>query len=264
MPQPLGTLYLVPAPLDFACDTQSDIADVLPQLTLVRAASLRHWVVENAKSSRAVLKRIGAVTPLVCSLQEMQLQELPRALHKKGDHSPAQVDGAAVRALLAPLLAGHDMGLMSEAGMPAVADPGSSLVRAAHDMGAQVQTLVGPSSLLLALASSGLSGQSFAFLGYLPQQEPARSERIKQLDAYARKNGQAQLCIETPYRNQALWQALLTHLQPETRLALASGLTLSSAMNLSMAVGAWRKADSALQARVLAALQAPCIFTWGP
>ena len=79
MPQPLGTLYLVPAPLDFACDTQSDIADVLPQLTLVRAASLRHWVVENAKSSRAVLKRIGAVTPLVCSLQEMQLQELPRA-----------------------------------------------------------------------------------------------------------------------------------------------------------------------------------------
>ena len=264
MSQPLGTLYLVPAPLDFACDTQSEITDVLPQLTLARAASLRYWVVENAKSSRAVIKRIGAVTPLVCSLQEMQIQELPRELHKKGDHSPAQVDGAAVRALLAPLLAGHDIGLMSEAGMPAVADPGSSLVRTAHDMGAQVHTLVGPSSLLLALASSGLSGQSFAFVGYLPQQDPERGQRITQLETLARKSGQAQLCIETPYRNKALWQALLAQLQGETRLALASGLTLASAVTLSLPVSSWRKADSALQARIAAALAAPCIFTWGP
>ena len=119
-------------------------------------------------------------------------------------------------------------------------------------------------SFWLALASSGLSGQSFAFVGYLPQQEPERGQRITQLETLARKSGQAQLCIETPYRNNALWQALLAQVQGETRLALGSGLTLESAVPLSLPVHSWLKADAALQARIAAALAAPCIFTWGP
>ena len=121
------------------------------------------------------------------------------------------------------------MGLVSEAGMPAVADPGSSVVRAAHDLGVAVVPLVGPVSLLLALAASGLNGQNFAFVGYLPQDTAERAQRIKTLESLALKTGQTQLFIETPYRNAALFQALLQTLQHNTRLAVCSGLTLASA-----------------------------------
>ena len=167
---PKGRLYLVPAPLDFGCATQAPLSDVLPQHTLATAAQLKHWVCENAKTARAYLKRIQEFAPLACTVQDMAIQELPREVHKKGDHG----GGFDASPLLAPALAGHDIGLLSEAGMPAVADPGSSVVRAAHDLGVQVIPLVGPVSLLLALASSGLSGQNFAFVGYLPQDATAR------------------------------------------------------------------------------------------
>ena len=257
----MACLYLIPTPLDFGCEDSSAALDaVLPAATIARAASLQHWVVENAKSARAFLKRVQAVRPLACSLQEMHIAELPRAAHKKGDHGQAG-DAAAAAALLAPLAAGQDMGLLSEAGMPAVADPGSSIVRAAHAMGARVQAMVGPSSLLLALAASGLNGQQFAFVGYLPQQAAERSTRIKQLEAFALKTGQAQLCIETPYRNAALWQALLATLQPQTMLALHSGLTLAGAYSRSLPVQAWRKLGDAPELQ--AALRLPCIFAFG-
>jgi 16S rRNA (cytidine1402-2'-O)-methyltransferase len=236
-----GTLYLVPAPLDFGCATQSPITDVLPELTLRTAARLQHWVCENAKSTRAYLKRVGEHHPLAVPLQQMQLQELPREAHKKGDHGG---QGGAVfdaKALLAPALAGHDMGLVSEAGMPAVADPGSSIVRAAHDAGIPVVPLVGPVSLLMTLAASGLNGQNFAFVGYLPQDAGQRVQRIKELEQLAQRHNQAQLFIETPYRNPALWQALLGSLQPGTRLALASGLTLESARIASRSVQDWKQ-----------------------
>lgn len=239
-----GTLYLVPAPLDFGCATQSPITDVLPELTLRTAARLQYWVCENAKSTRAYLKRVGEHTPLAVPLQQMQLQELPREAHKKGDHGGK---GGAVfdaKALLAPALAGHDMGLVSEAGMPAVADPGSSIVRAAHDAGITVVPLVGPVSLLMTLAASGLNGQNFAFVGYLPQDAAQRVLRIKELEQLAQRHNQAQLFIETPYRNPALWQALLHSLQPNTRLALASGLTLESARIHSRSVKDWKKAGT--------------------
>ncbi|QXL84524.1 SAM-dependent methyltransferase [Comamonas sp. NLF-1-9] len=236
-----GTLYLVPAPLDFGCTPQAPLTEVLPQATMVRAAALSHWVCENAKSCRAYLKRLAEHQALACPLQMQSITELPHAVHKKGDH----VGGFDARALLAPLLQGHDLGLVSEAGMPAVADPGSALVRAAHDAGISVVPLVGPVSLLLALAASGLNGQNFAFVGYLPQQAEARAQRIRQLESLALRQGQTQLFIETPYRNAALWQALVQQLQGSTRLALASGLTLAQARVRSMPVAAWRSQGAA-------------------
>lgn len=236
-----GKLYLVPTPLDFGCATQSPITDVLPELTLRTAARLQHWVCENAKSTRAYLKRVDEHTPLAVPIQQMQLQELPREAHKKGDHGGK---GAAVfdaKALLAPALTGHDMGLVSEAGMPAVADPGSSIVRAAHDAGIAVIPLVGPVSLLMTLAASGLNGQNFAFVGYLPQDAAQRIQRIKELEQLAQRHNQAQLFIETPYRNPALWQALLHSLQPTTRIAMASGLTLENASIQSRSAKDWKR-----------------------
>lgn len=233
-----GRLYLVPTPLDFGCGTQAPLAAVLPAGTIAQAALLTHWICENAKSARAFLKRVGEVQPLAAPLQQQAIQELPREVHKKGDHVPAAFDA---KPLLQPALAGHDIGLLSEAGMPAVADPGSSVVRAAQDLGLQVVPLVGPVSLLLALAASGLNGQNFAFIGYLPQDAGQRTQRLRELEALALRTGQTQMFIETPYRNAALWQAMLQALRPGTRLAVASALTLPDARCRSASVSAWKQ-----------------------
>jgi 16S rRNA (cytidine1402-2'-O)-methyltransferase len=208
----------------------------MPEGTLQVAATLQHWVCENAKSTRAYLKRIHETHPLCAPLQAMNLQELPHDVHKKGDHL-GQFDA---RPLLQPALQGHHMGLVSEAGMPAIADPGSSVVRAAHDLGLHVVPLVGPVSLLLAMAASGLNGQNFAFVGYVPSAPPERTQRIRELESLALKTGQTQLFIETPYRNTALLQALLQTLQHNTRLATASGLTLAQANCYSDIVKNWK------------------------
>lgn len=232
-----GKLYLVPAPLDFGCATQTPLTEALPQGTLVVAARLQHWVCENAKSARAYLKRVNELHPLPCPIQALQIQELPREVHKKGDHGGT----FDARPLLSAALAGHDVGLLSEAGMPAVADPGSSVVRAAHELGIEVVPLVGPVSLLLALAASGLSGQNFAFVGYLPQEAAARAQRIKELETLVQKTGQTQLFIETPYRNTALLDALLRTLQPTIRLAVSSGLTLADAQSRSGDIKQWKQ-----------------------
>lgn len=233
-----GKLYLVPAPLDFGCEVQTPLDQVLPAGTLTVAARLPHWICENAKSARAYLKRVGELQPLARPIQALDIRELPREVHKKGDHGPGGFDA---RPLLTPALAGADMGLLSEAGMPAVADPGSSVVRAAHELGISVVPLVGPVSLLLALAASGLSGQNFAFVGYLPQEADARAQRIRELESLALKTGQTQIFIETPYRNAALLEALLKTLQHNTRLAMACGLTLASATIRSEHVKQWKQ-----------------------
>lgn len=233
-----GTLYLVPAPLDFGCDELTPLQDALPHATLAVAARLGHWICENAKSTRAYLKRVDAVVPLTHPLQTLSITELPREVHKKGDHQAGSFDATA---LLTAALEGHDIGLVSEAGMPAIADPGSSVVRAAHALGLTVTPLVGPVSLLLALAASGLNGQNFAFVGYLPQDASARAQRIRELEALALKTGQTQLFIETPYRNAALLQSLTSTLQGHTRLAVSSGLTLAHARTHSALVKAWRQ-----------------------
>jgi len=235
---PKGTLYLVPTPLDFGCDAQAAITDVLPQKTLYVAAGVTHWITENAKSTRAFLKRVDAHVALANTIQENTITELPREVHKKGDHT-GEFDA---KPMLKAALAGHDVGLVSEAGMPAVADPGASVVRAAHELGIRVVPLVGPVSLLLALAASGLNGQNFAFVGYLPQDSAARSQRLRELESLAAKHKQTQLFIETPYRNQAVWEALVNGLQGTTRLARASGLTMDTMQVHCKTVQAWRSA----------------------
>jgi len=238
---PKGRLLLVPTPLDFGCATLAPIENVLPAATLLAAAQTTHWVTENAKSTRAFLKRVGEHQPLALPLQQQTITELPREVHKKGDHT-GEFDA---KPLLKAALAGHDVGLVSEAGMPAVADPGSSVVRAAHELGIRVVPLVGPVSLLLALATSGLNGQNFAFVGYLPQDGAARTQRLRELEGLAVKHGQTQMFIETPYRNQALWDALVNGLQGHTRLARASGLTMASMQVHCKTVQAWRSAGKA-------------------
>ena len=250
---PTGRLYLVPAPLDFGCAVQAPLADVMPAGTLATAARLTHWICENAKSARAYLKRIDETHALALPMREQQIVELPREVHKKGDHE----GGFDATALLVPALQGNDVGLLSEAGMPAIADPGSSVVRAAHDLGVAVVPLVGPVSLLLALAASGLNGQNFAFVGYLPQDAAQRAQRIKELEALALKTGQAQLFIETPYRNAAVWDSLLKTLQPPTRLAVASGLTLPEGFTHSRQVKAWRQQGAPVKN------DTPAVFTIG-
>ena len=250
---PKGKLYLVPAPLDFGCEAQAPLQDVMPLGTLPIAATLSCWICENAKSTRAYLKRVGELQPLQQPIQAQQNQELPREVHNKGDHS----GNFDARPLLAPALAGQDMGLVSEAGMPAIADPGSSVVRAAHDLGLQVVPLTGPMSLVLALAASGLNGQNFAFVGYLPQDGGERSQRIRELESLALKTGQTQIFIETPYRNAALLQALLQTLQHNTRLALSCGLSLPGAWSRSASASVWKRDKPA------APLALPTVFCIG-
>jgi 16S rRNA (cytidine1402-2'-O)-methyltransferase len=252
-----ATLYLVPTPLDHGCAGQTPLHQVLPLGTIQTAAALSHWIGENAKSTRAFLKRVAEIAPLARPLQAQHIVELPHAAHKKGDHA----GGAAfdARALLAPALQGHDIGLVSEAGMPAVADPGSSVVRAAHELNLRVAPLVGPASILLALAASGLNGQRFAFAGYLPQDEAARARQLKQREARALQSGETQLFIETPYRNAALLRALLAHLRPATRLAVCGGVTLAGARAITRTVAQWRQrpGDPGLD------LELPAVFAIG-
>jgi len=236
-PTTLGRLFLVPAPLDFGCESTAALEEVMPMGTLKIAAQLNHWICENAKSTRAYLKRVDALVPLDTPIQGQQITELPRQVHKKGDH----LGDFDAKPLLTCALQGHDVGLVSEAGMPAVADPGSSVVRAAHSLGITVVPLTGPVSLLLALAASGLNGQNFAFVGYLPQDSAERSKRIRELESLASRTGQTQIFIETPYRNAALLQGLLQTLQANTRLAISSGLTLATAQSRSAPVSQWKK-----------------------
>jgi 16S rRNA (cytidine1402-2'-O)-methyltransferase len=236
--KPLGKLVLMPNTLDFGCDAAAvpPIQHALPHAVIEQAAQLTHWVAENAKTTRAFLKRVNEVVPLVQPLQSIGIVELPRP--PKGQHRPLPQDLAS---LLAPTLAGHDMGLISEAGLPAVADPGAALVQAAHAAGVQVQVLCGPSALLLALAASGLQGQCFAFVGYLPVNEAERTAKLRELESLSKRQQQTQLLIETPYRNSALWAALTSQLQPGTRLSVSCGLTLPRGFSVTRTVAQWRK-----------------------
>ena len=251
-----GRLFLVPTPLDHGCAEQTPLDDVLPLGTIKKAAAIACWIGENAKSTRAFLKRVDAVAPLAQPIQAQQITELPREVHKKGDHAGAARFDA--RPLLAPALQGQDVGLVSEAGMPAVADPGSSVVRAAHQLGIEVLPLTGPVSLLLALAASGLNGQNFAFTGYLPQDASARTTQIQQISRAVQQSGQTRIVIETPYRNQVLLEALLSGLDGQLRLCVASGLTLPDADGArSASVAEWR------QARWAVTPKAPAVFLIG-
>ena len=216
-----GRLYLIPTPL-----AAGDPAQVLPPATLAALRGLDHFIAERAKTARAVLK--AAAHPL--PLPQIHISEL-------NEHTPP----AALPSMLEPLLAGHDVGLMSEAGCPGVADPGAALVALAHDHGVPVLPLVGPSSLLLALMAAGMNGQQFYFAGYLPTKPAERETVLRSLEKTARQKHVTQIFIETPYRNEAMLDSLLKVLQPDTRLAVAVDLTGEGESVMSRRVAAWRK-----------------------
>lgn len=217
-----GILYLIPTPLG---DTPLD--RVLPEHTRRIAAGLGTFVVEQAKTARAFLKQLPTALPL----QQLTLLEL-------NEHTRT----SELEALLAPLLAGQDVGLISEAGCPAVADPGADLVRLAHARGIAVRPLVGPSSILLALMGSGLVGQRFAFHGYLPAKPEDRARALRDLEKRAEREDAAQAFIETPYRNGALLETILATCRDDTLISLARDLTLEHEFVVTRAVAQWRTA----------------------
>lgn len=219
-----GTLYLIPVTLGDTAWTE-----FLPQRTRDIACALRHFAVENAKTARAELKRMAHPFPL----RELAIEQLPEKPDRK-----------QIEQLLAPLRAGHDLGLMSEAGCPGIADPGALLVQRAHELGIRVVPLVGPSSILLALMASGLNGQQFAFHGYLPARDPERSVKISELERESQQLKQTQIFIETPYRNEALFASLLKNCKPATRLCVASNLTLTDEQIATHRIAEWRTAPA--------------------
>lgn len=220
-----GRLFLVPAWLSEA----SPAAAALPAAALERVRALERFVVEDARSARRFLAACGHPKPL----REIVFAEL-------NEHT----DPAAVPGLLAPLLEGTDVGLLSEAGLPAIADPGALLVAAAHARGVAVVPLVGPSSLMLALMASGLEGQRFRFHGYLPVEGPARRARVAELEREAARADETQVFIETPYRNDALLADILAACRGATRLAVAADLTAPTEWIRMDRVDAWKARPS--------------------
>lgn len=216
-----GVLYLIPVPLG-----PSDLNAVLPAMVQDRARQLKHFVAENAKSARAFLKSLPTDTPL----QQIGITEL-------SEHTPA----SALPSLLAPLLAGEDVGLISEAGCPAVADPGANLVALAQREGISVIPMVGPSSILLALMGSGLSGQNFAFHGYLPAKEEERQKKLRELEKDSRQEKRTQIFIETPYRNRQMLETLVKTCADGTRICVATDLTLDSESVMTRTPAEWRR-----------------------
>lgn len=215
-----GILYLIPCTLG---DTPAE--QVLPQHVIGIARKLQHFVVEQPKSARQFLSALKPEQPIQ-SLHFASLNE-----HTAADE---------LAGLLAPLLAGHDVGILSEAGCPGVADPGADLVGLAHRNGIRVVPLVGPSSILLALMASGLNGQCFAFHGYLPIEEAERKKTIVSLEAESAKRKQTQLFIETPYRNDKLFGLLLACCRPQTRLCVATDITLPGEQIQARSIAQWK------------------------
>jgi 16S rRNA (cytidine1402-2'-O)-methyltransferase len=224
-----GTLYLIPNTLGATEAAPHALSHILPEQVQDITSKLDYFVAENAKTARAFLKLIAIDHPLARPLQDIQIAEL-------NVNTPAQ----ALASLLAPLLDGRDAGLVSEAGVPAVADPGADLVRLAHQHGITVRPLVGPSSLLLAVMASGLNGQSFAFNGYLPTDAAQRGKRIQQLEQRSRSEKQTQLLIETPYRNGAMLEALVASCQPGTLVCVATDLSLPTEAVRTLTAAKWK------------------------
>lgn len=216
-----GILYLIPVPLG-----DIDPVTVLPENTLTIARRLSCFIAENAKSARRFLKAAGTLH----TLQDITVLEM--------DKHQSRVD---FDYYFSNLRSGTDTGLVSEAGIPAVADPGSAFVQQAHRESIRVVPLIGPSSILLALAASGLNGQSFTFHGYLPKVTEARKIKIRAMELQVKKNLETQIFIETPYRNTALLNDLLQSCSETILLCIATDITLPSEEILTLPVGAWKK-----------------------
>lgn len=217
-----GTLYLLPVTLG-----DDRLSRALPTDVIALAQQLDTFVVENEKTARRFLGLVKPIKP-VRELEMLVLNE-----HTADKELPT---------LLAPLLAGKDVGLMSEAGCPGIADPGARLAELAHRRGIRVAPLVGPSSILLGLMASGLNGQRFTFLGYLPSDKAERIKQLKELEKISQRQRETQVFIETPYRNQHMLEDILAHCQPQTRLCVASNVSLENELIISRPITEWRKA----------------------
>jgi 16S rRNA (cytidine1402-2'-O)-methyltransferase len=214
-----GALHLLPAPL-----AEGTALDVLPTATLAAARHIEYFLAENAKSARAFLKAIAHPRPM----QALRIVEI--------GHHP---ESAAVADWLRPILDGDDAAIVTEAGCPGIADPGAVIVAQAHELGLRVIPLIGPSSILLALMASGLNGQAFRFIGYLPQDAAALSTRLREVERDSR-SGETQVWIETPYRNERMVDAVLAACMPDTRLTLATDLTADAAQIRTRSVAEWK------------------------
>lgn len=224
-----GKLYLIPCPIG---DTPA--TDVLPDAVLHALEHIFDFIVENEKTARRFIKH---------AMPEKPQSELRITALNKHDKNP---DYAA---LLDPIFEGRDVGVVSDAGCPGVADPGADIVRAAHERGVQVVPLVGPSSILLALMASGMNGQRFAFHGYLPIDKSDRKNTVRALEKRAADYGESQIFIETPYRNNKLVEDLLQFLSPATLLCIAADLTLPTEFVRTLPAGSWRGKTPDLQNR---------------
>ena len=216
-----GTLYLIPSPLG-----ESALDTILPEQVRAIAARLDTFVVEHPKTARAFLKQIVTHMPL----QQLNLLVLD-------EHTPE----TELTTLLAPLLAGKDVGLISEAGCPAVADPGANLVRLAHQKHIRVVPLAGPSSILLSLMASGLSGQHFCFHGYLPVDKADRKKKLQELEQISASRFETEIFIETPYRNRQMLEAILETCGNSTTLCVAVDVTLATESIQTKTVAEWKK-----------------------
>lgn len=216
-----GNLYLIPTTLG-----DNEPLEVMPISVKATVEQLTHFIVENEKSARRFIKKI---TPLK-SQPSLQLKLIDK-----------YVDPVEVNSYLDVCLEGESVGLLSEAGVPAVADPGADVVNLAHKKGIRVVPLVGPSSILMAMMASGMNGQSFAFNGYLPIDKADRKKEIKRLERLSRDHSQSQIFIETPYRNHKMLEDLTAALSPNTRLCIAANITMPSEYIKTFTVADWKR-----------------------
>ncbi|MBN8692979.1 MAG: SAM-dependent methyltransferase [Bacteroidetes bacterium] len=217
---PSGTLYLIPVPI-----SETDLSLVVPNYNSELVNSLTNFIAEDAKNARRFLKQ--------CNYADISKAEIAEL----NEHTKSN----SVSELIKPLIEGKNVGLLSDAGCPGIADPGADVVKLAHQKNIVVKPLIGPSSIVLSIMASGFNGQNFAFVGYLPIEKPQRSKRIKELESLALKSNQAQFFIETPYRNGQLFDDLIQTLQPETLLFIGINLTSSSEKLVSKSVKMWKQ-----------------------
>lgn len=218
-----GVIYMIPCPIS----DERGVWDVLPKANLDVMNSLDYFIVENTRSARRFLSKAGVER----RIEELEFVEL-------NEHTTS---AAEIEKMLKPVLAGRSAGVISEAGVPGVADPGADIVALAHRKGVRVVPLVGPSSILMSVMASGLNGQSFAFVGYIPVKDAERAKRLKELERRAKEENQAQLFIEAPYRNVKLFEALVKSLAPKLRLTIAADITSPAEYIKTLTVEEWRK-----------------------
>jgi 16S rRNA (cytidine1402-2'-O)-methyltransferase len=225
-----GRIYLIPVTLG-----GNNFHKVIPEEVLKLTASLRYFIVENVRSARRYLRMIDKNFPI----DESVFYEL-------NEHTNDSETGF----FLEPALSGNDIGLMSEAGLPGIADPGTNLIRAAHEKNIIVVPLSGPSSIILALISAGMNGQNFTFNGYLPVKPAERESRLKEIEKRSEKN-EAQIFMETPYRAQKMFESVLSVLHPETKLCIATDITLPSEFIKTKRIREWKKEVQVLNGRLI-------------